>query len=72
MYYGTNDMFLQCFDSQYFLIASQARNDDVCRRHSEERSNPVKRNIMEKKDEDIRFESFTWDDNDPLTLYHHV
>ena len=26
----------------------------------------------EKIDEDISFESFTWDDNDPLTLYHHV
>jgi len=25
-----------------------------------------------KIDEDISFESFTWDDNDPLTLYHHV
>ena len=25
----------------------------------------------EKIDEDISFESFTWDDNDPLTLYHH-
>jgi len=24
----------------------------------------------EKIDEDISFESFTWDDNDPLTLYH--
>jgi hypothetical protein len=23
----------------------------------------------EKIDEDISFESFTWDDNDPLTLY---
>ena len=22
-------------------------------------------------DEDISFESFTWDDDDPLTLYHH-
>jgi hypothetical protein len=26
----------------------------------------------EKIDEDISFESFTWDDNDPLTLYQHV
>jgi hypothetical protein len=26
----------------------------------------------EKMDEDISFESFTWDDNDPLTLYHHL
>ncbi|MDR2145806.1 MAG: DUF2442 domain-containing protein [Tannerella sp.] len=26
----------------------------------------------EKIDEDISFESFTWDDNDPLTLYHQV
>jgi hypothetical protein len=26
----------------------------------------------EKIDEDISFESFTWGDNDPLTLYHHV
>ena len=25
-----------------------------------------------KIDEDISFESFTWDDNDPLTLYHQV
>ena len=24
----------------------------------------------EKIDEDISFESFTWDDNDPLTLYY--
>jgi len=24
----------------------------------------------EKIDEDISFESFTWDDADPLTLYH--
>ena len=24
-----------------------------------------------KIDEDISFESFTWDDDDPLTLYHH-
>jgi len=24
----------------------------------------------EKIDEDISFESFTWDDNDSLTLYH--
>jgi hypothetical protein len=24
----------------------------------------------EKIDEDISFESFTWNDNDPLTLYH--
>ena len=24
----------------------------------------------EKIDEGISFESFTWDDNDPLTLYH--
>jgi hypothetical protein len=24
----------------------------------------------EKIDEDISFESFTWKDNDPLTLYH--
>ena len=23
-------------------------------------------------DEDISFESFTWEDNDPLTLYHHI
>ena len=23
-------------------------------------------------DEDISFESFTWDDNDPSTLFHHV
>jgi hypothetical protein len=26
----------------------------------------------EKIDEDISFESFSWDDGDPLTLYHHV
>jgi hypothetical protein len=26
----------------------------------------------ENMDEDISFESFTWDDNDPLTLYHQV
>ena len=26
----------------------------------------------EKIDEDISFESFTWDDSDPLTLFHHV
>ena len=26
----------------------------------------------EKIDEDISFESFTWEDDDPLTLYHHV
>ena len=26
----------------------------------------------EKMDEDISFESFTWGDNDPLTLYHHI
>jgi|TergutMp193P3_1026864.scaffolds.fasta_scaffold50300_1 hypothetical protein len=26
----------------------------------------------EKMDEDISFESFTWGDNDPLTLYHSV
>jgi hypothetical protein len=26
----------------------------------------------EKIDEDISFESFTWNDNDPLTLYHQV
>ncbi|MDR0792724.1 MAG: DUF2442 domain-containing protein [Chitinophagaceae bacterium] len=26
----------------------------------------------EKIDEDISFESFTWDDNDPLTLYHQI
>ncbi|GHT19088.1 hypothetical protein AGMMS4957_02600 [Bacteroidia bacterium] len=25
----------------------------------------------EKIDEDISFESFAWDDDDPLTLYHH-
>ena len=25
----------------------------------------------DKIDEDISFESFTWGDNDPLTLYHH-
>ena len=24
----------------------------------------------ENIDEDISFESFTWDDNDPMTLYH--
>jgi hypothetical protein len=24
----------------------------------------------ENIDEDVSFESFTWDDNDPLTLYH--
>jgi hypothetical protein len=28
--------------------------------------------LWEKIDEDISFESFTWSDNDPLTLYHHV
>ena len=22
--------------------------------------------------EDVSFESFNWDDNDPITLYHHV
>ncbi|MDR0994930.1 MAG: DUF2442 domain-containing protein [Tannerella sp.] len=26
----------------------------------------------EKLDEDISFESFTWSDNDPLTLYHQA
>ena len=26
----------------------------------------------EKIDEDISFESFTWSDNDPLSLYHQV
>jgi len=26
----------------------------------------------EKIDEDISFESFTWADNDPLTLYHRM
>jgi hypothetical protein len=26
----------------------------------------------EKIDEDISFESFEWEDCDPLTLYHHV
>jgi hypothetical protein len=26
----------------------------------------------ENIDEDISFESFTWDDNDPLTLYHQA
>jgi hypothetical protein len=26
----------------------------------------------EKIDEDISFESFTWGDNDPLTLYHRT
>jgi len=26
----------------------------------------------ENIDEDISFESFTWDDNDSLTLYHHA
>ena len=26
----------------------------------------------ENIDEDISFESFSWDDKDPLTLYHHV
>jgi hypothetical protein len=26
----------------------------------------------EKIDEDISFESFAWEDNDPLTLYHRV
>jgi hypothetical protein len=26
----------------------------------------------EKIDEDISFESFTWSDSDPLTLYHTV
>ena len=26
----------------------------------------------EKIDEDISFESFAWDDNDPQTLYHHA
>ena len=26
----------------------------------------------EKIDEDISFESFTWDDNDPLTLFHPI
>ncbi|MDR0814974.1 MAG: DUF2442 domain-containing protein [Bacteroidales bacterium] len=25
----------------------------------------------ENIDEDISFDSFTWADNDPLTLYHH-
>jgi len=26
----------------------------------------------EKIDEDVSFESFGWDDNDPKTLYYHV
>ena len=26
----------------------------------------------ENIDEDISFESFTWEDNDPLTLYYHA
>ena len=26
----------------------------------------------ENIDEDISFESFTWEDDDPLTLYHHA
>ena len=26
----------------------------------------------ENVDEDISFESFNWDDNDPLSLYHHI
>ena len=26
----------------------------------------------EKIDEDISFESFTWDDSDPFTLFHYV